>query len=259
MEKINFFKKIYISIIKPKDYYILIRETVIKAILYMMILTLITGIISFIVPAMGYYKFISLMENEINNGFPEFTLKDGILDVKEREPIVISKKNKPTIIIDTSGNTSENVLNKYDKCILILKDRAISKRNRYKIDRATYDFLDGMSLDKKKAQQFIPRLKYVVYLIVFLTPLLIVILNLFLALMISLIGTLINAVLKWPLEYKNIYKISIYSITLPIIIAAILRVTGISISYRYYFYIIIGGVYVMISMTRGLKKMVENT
>ena len=247
MKKINFVKAFFISIFKPGEYYNLIKESLVRAFVYMISITVITGLISFTTPARDYLDFINLIEDEVGNGFPEFTLYNGILDVKEKEPIIIIKAKKPTIIIDTSGETTESKLDEYDKCILILKDKLFYKKSNINIDQATYDFFKWINLDKEKTRELLPKLKMGAYLIEFVTPVLMIVLNLFSAFIISLAGVIINALLRWPLKYRNIYKMSLYSITTGIILGAILRYLNISLLFTNYIYLIIGFVYVFIA------------
>ncbi|MEQ8154184.1 MAG: DUF1189 domain-containing protein [Clostridiaceae bacterium] len=254
----NVLKKVYICAFNPGKYYILIREKLSKAVGYLILLTLVTGIISYIRPAFDYYKFMTLVESEINNDFPEFVLHNGVLDVKEEEPIIITKENKPPIIIDTSGKTSVSVMNNYRECILILRKEVYYKKDGGKIDKASFELLDDMYLDKKKTQESIPMLKNAAFLIIFLAPALNIILNLFLALTVSLAGIMFNCMIQCPLTYKTIYKISIYSLTSSIVLGAILKGSELSISFRYYVFIFLGAVYVIIAIIKGLNKITEN-
>lgn len=244
MKKINFINAVFISIFRPREYYNLIKESLGRAFIYIILLTIITGLISFTTPARDYLDFIKLIENEVGNSFPEFTLQDGILDVKEKEPIIIKKPKKPIIIIDTSGGTTESKLDEYDECILILKDKLFYKKSSINIDQATYDFLNGVNLDKEGTRALLPRLKMGAYLIEFVTPFLMIFLNLFLAFVISLAASIMNALLRWPLKYRNIYKMSLYSITTAIILGSALRFLNITLLFTNYIYLILGCIYV---------------
>lgn len=257
MKKINFFNKIYISLIRPKEYYKLLKESLGRAFQYIIFLTLITGFISFITPTMDFLNFINLVEDELNNGFPEFNLQNGILDVKEKEPIVIKKKNKPIIIIDTSGGTTKEKLDEYKQCILILQDKLYYKKSNINIDEATYDFLNGLNLNKERTRELLPELKLGAYIIEFVTPFLMIFLNLFLAFVISLATSLMNALLRWPLRYRSVYKMSIYATTASVILGAVLRFINISLMYTNYIYIIIGCIYVFTAF-KGVVNSIED-
>lgn len=257
MRKINFFERFYISAIKPKEYYKLLKESLSSTFIYIIILSLLTGFISFITPTLDYLSFINLIEDEITNGFPEFALKEGVLDVKAREPMIIKKAKKPIIIIDTSGSTTKEILDEYDQCILILKDKLFYKKSNINVDEATYDFLKNIDLDKETTKELLPKLRMGAYLIESIAPFLIIILNLFLAFVISLVASLMNALLRWPLKYRDIYKMSVYSVTTAVILGATLRFLNISLIFSNYIYIVIGCLYIFIAF-KGAVNSIED-
>lgn len=253
----SFIKKLYISVTNPKGYRELVSEGVRNGLKYIIILSLLSGLVSFIFPAIDYSEFINIVEEEVNNGFPEFDLIDGKLDVKGDEPKIIERKDRPIVIIDTTGNIKESELNKYEKCILILKNKVYYKKNNYKIDEAQYDFLGNVELNKQKTKELIPKLKLATYLIWIVPSILMVFFNYFIAFIIFLWGILMNAFLKWPLKFREIYCVGLYSITTAILITSLLRILNISFRLNYYLYIVAGCIYGLLAILMMVNNIEE--
>ncbi|GIM29376.1 hypothetical protein CPJCM30710_20420 [Clostridium polyendosporum] len=257
MKNISFFIKIYKSIVKPKSYILFYKLSLRNSLKYLLAITLLLGAISYIRPAYDYYKFLDIIYNNITKDFPEFSFISGTLHIDGNQPLILQRNNK-YILIDTTGNTTESVLSEHESMILVLKDRVYYKKNNYNVDEASFDILQSIDFDKSDLIKYISIFKTGTILIIIVTPILLFIANMFLAFYVSLLGALINSVLKAGIRYKDLYKLSIYSITLPILISCTIRIIDISIPFINHIYIFIGFIYLFIAIKNIILEQTRN-
>lgn len=216
------------------------------------------GAISYIRPAYDYYRFLDIIYNNITKDFPQFRFVKGSLQVDGAQPLVLQRNNK-YILIDTTGNTTEGILSQHESMILVLKDKVYYKKNNYSIDEASFDILQSIDFDKKDLIKYISIFKTATILIIIITPILFFIGNMFLAFYVSLLGTLISSVLKGGIKYKDLYKLSVYSITLPILISCTIRIINIRIPFINQIYIFIGSIYLLIAIKNIILEQMRNS
>ncbi len=108
-----------------KHYENVLRETVGRAVLYLILISLLLGAIGAIEVNYGISEFIKIY----NEGWPNFELKDGELSVDGNMPIVLLEDEDNYFVIDTTNNTSPDVLDSYSEGALILKDKMINKKS----------------------------------------------------------------------------------------------------------------------------------
>jgi len=223
--KLGFFQKVYYSIAGFNYYKYFIKQSKWKAIVYLLLLALILGIISMI-PFVYYFNNIT---NEMATGFsksvPDFTFENGKLDVRGQMPIIISNSGT-TIIIDTSVNTDESILDNYDNALLITSDRMIQKSYANK-QVTDFGLIQGFKIDKKGIETMMPQLslllKIVAAVIIIFGSIFFICFKFISALIISVIGLIINSVTKANLKYVDIFKLSVYSMTLPLLLGTLLN------------------------------------
>ena len=101
--KINFFNKVKYSIFKIEKYPDMAAEGVGRSISYMAILVALLAIILCIGIVYQTHELLQDGINYLKNEFPEFSYKDGILDIETEEAITISEDNSVVgkVIIDS--------------------------------------------------------------------------------------------------------------------------------------------------------------
>ncbi|MFT8314385.1 MAG: DUF1189 domain-containing protein [Clostridium sp.] len=244
-KKLNFFEKLISSVQGIKHYQDVLKETVGKSILYLLLIALLFGFIGAIRGAVDVNNGISELIKIYNTKWPNFELKDGELNVDGNMPMILSQDKDYYVVIDTTNSTNPNVLDSYDKGILILKDKAIEKRNEATTQTIDFKSLQGITLNKSIINNYLPFIKLIIPFIFIGNILRYFLGGLISALFLALFALIINAVLKTNLKYGQLYSISIYALTTPFIIDVIFGIFSIQyFSYYWLFYHAIAFVYV---------------
>lgn len=218
--KIGFFPSIYYSMAGFANYKYLLKHRTGRVVAYLLFITFILGMISLIPAVSDYTNVIDEMTGSYDSKVPDFVFENGRLDVQGEMPIIISDGGA-TVIIDTSGNTDESVLDNYDTGILITADRMIQKN--YANKRVTdFSMLQGFKTDKAAVKKMIPLLKLVAPLILIFGSLFFIAIKFLSALVISLVGLIINASRNTNLRFGEIFRLSAYSMTLPLVLGTLL-------------------------------------
>lgn len=241
--KLGFFHKIYYSMAGFNYYRYFIRQRTGKAVVYLLLLTLIIGIVSLIPVVYNYNNVINEMINGFDKSVPGFTFENGKLDVQGKMPIIIDNAGS-TMIIDTSGQTDESVLDKYDRAILITSDKMIQKNfaNKQVTD---FSILQGFRLDKNSVKRFLPLLKWFATLILIFGSIFFIGIKFLSALVVSIIGLIINGSKKSHLRFADIFKLSAYSLTLPLLLGTLLDLIPVTIPYLWLIFYLIAFVYLL--------------
>ena len=133
--KKGFFRKLWNSIVKIEQYPDMAAEGLGRAFSYMCKIVAILAIVICLGTMYQTYQIIQEGTNYLENQFPEFSYKDGTLDVKTDEKWVISEDDSYVgrTIIDTKTD-QEQTINQYISEIeqagsgmVILKDKVILK------------------------------------------------------------------------------------------------------------------------------------
>ena len=240
-EKMNFLKRLKISITSIRGYKELIKEKLSKAILYSIIFSLIIGVIQ------GVFSFITIsavqktMEKVISSDEFKFTLQDGILNF-ENSPIK-SEEGRNIVYIDTNISLDEketirNIVVHKDTSIAILKDGISWRMNG---EEAEFKFGDVPLVGEinndmlLKSINIIGLAKYVAFFSSIIMTYIIFMIN---ALILSLLGLILNGINRLGLTYEKIFKISIYATTTATIIGIILPIGSIGF--------LISGIYLLL-------------
>lgn len=281
--KKSFFKKIWYSITKIEKYPEMAIEGVGKAVAYLAKLVI---IISVILSAWLTYQTYTELNNGldyIKNEFPSFSYKEGNLNVENnQEPIIFEREDIKKIIIDTQTDSQEEInsyLNSIDKNsggIVVTKDKIIIK-NRVTDGAIQYNYTDifGASGIQEFSKEDVVNLKNntnmsILIVNVFLTLfvygfIMYFITTLSYVLLISVLGFLATTMLKMKMRYTPIFNMSIYAITLSVILNIIYLVvnifTGFVIEYFQVMYIAVATIYliaaIMIMKSEFIKKQAE--
>lgn len=243
-EKLNFLSRLRISVFKVKQYSLFLKDGLNKAIGYILILSIIVGII------LGATQFAVLTTLEksakiiLEQEEFEFEINDGILDFKSSPYKEEAGSN--IVIIDSNKTLNDleglrQIIVHKDRSSVFLKDGIVARTNgmEYKIEYSKVPFLNG-NINNEILLNAIENGKVIKYVIFIAMILITYIVALFNALVISLAGQLSNKMNGSKLKYKDIFKISIYSLTLPMLMKLIIPIGSLSI--------IISAVYVAIAI-----------
>lgn len=282
--KAGFFKKVWYSITKIEKYPNMSAQGFGKAISY---LAKIVAILAIIVSLGMIYQTYGIIEEGVEyleNSFPEFSYKDGILDVSSEGAITISAEDSYVgeTIIDTKTD-DETVKNDYvNKVtnagggIVVLKDE-IRIKNSSVAGVITYSYketIDKMGITEFNKQDVINYIQsgqmVSLYVSVFLTNFIYVFMMFFLdsivsALFLSFFGYFAAWLARIKMRYVAIFNMAVYALTLSTILNMIYLGINIFIPFEMeYFqvmYVTVAAIYlvaaIFILKSEFIKKQME--
>lgn len=280
----NFFTKLWNSITKIEKYPDMAALGVPKAITYIAKLIVIWAIVI----CLGVMYQVSQMLAEgtryLENEFPEFYYKDGIIDVQSEVPIYISENNSilGQTIIDTKTDDDQTI-NKYIReleqtgsGVIVLKDKLIMK-NGSVAGTINYNYkqiLDNVEITEFNKQDVIdyvnsPRISslyFSIFITVFIYAFVIyLITTLANGLFLSVFGYLTTWIAKIRMRYAAIFNMSVYALTLSTILNMIYLAINIFIEFNMeYFqvmYVTVAAIYLVAAIfllkAEFIKKQLE--
>lgn len=218
--KLNFFQKIRYSITDIKAYRTFTKETLGKAFLYLVFFSLIFGAISSIRPIIDFNTGISSFKDSVIKNSPDFTFQDGVLSIKGNMPIV-EKSDSTIVIFDTSGKTAESAIQDYSDAILVTADKIIVKQPG-RTQTIELSSMEGLSFTKADVEKWLPLLKFLSILRIILGISYFFVIKIIGVLILSLIALIVNGINGTKLSYKKLLGLSIYSMTLAMLVGVLL-------------------------------------
>ena len=235
----------FIFSINPKKYVYLNKEKLSKAFLYVLLLSVIIGLVQGVMGAVlisGIEKTTKMIleEDEV-----QFEMKDGVLDFKnsplkeeEGQALLYIHTNKD---IDDLDSLRSITVHK-DTVTVLLRDGFMVKSGSESVTQKYSDLgLDLINFNNDFVISIIEKFDIVKYIII---PIMIVV-NfvqlLMYALFISLMGILSNLISNRKMSYNRVFNLALYSVTLPTIINLIFPIGVYSI--------LIGGIILMFGLS----------
>ncbi|MBX9185860.1 DUF1189 family protein [Clostridium sp. K04] len=235
----------FIFSINPKKYVYLNKEKLSKAFLYVLLLSVIIGIVQGVMGAVlisGIEKTTKMIleEDEV-----QFEMKDGVLDFKN-SPLK-EEEGQALLYIDTNKDIDDldslrSITVHKDTVTVLLRDGFMVKSGSESVTQKYSDLgLDLINFNNDFVISIIEKLDIVKYIII---PIMIVV-NfvqlLMYALFISLMGILSNLISNRKMYYNRVFNLALYSVTLPTIINLIFPIGVYSI--------LIGGIILMFGLS----------
>lgn len=218
-------KNIFLYSLNPKKYVLLIKEKFSKAMLYLALIAVILGAIQSFTVVTLVNTVEKELKNDLTNGTLNFEMKDGNLDFKSSP--YKEEQGQILLLIDTTKSTADaeslrsTVVHKEVSTVLF-KDGLMVRRGSSQSVYKFSDFgLDTADFDNNTIADIIGKYNFVKYLLV---PIIIIfkfVQLLVYALMISFAGVLSKLFNRQNLKYKEVFKLSIFSLTLPILVGLI--------------------------------------
>ncbi len=265
-KKTGFFKSFWYAITNFEKYKEFAFNNSLNVFKYVVILLLLFSIIitfSLVVPiinafnnSMDYFK----------NEFPDLTYSEGKLTVDSEEPIYLEDKDLDAVIVVDTNATEEEKAKYIEEqkvhatSILIFSDELVVKTaalTAYSIYEYT-QLDDSIGVDTFNKQDilnnFTGNQSYKVYISIYLFVFVLILLTytvmLFIDIVIlSILAFIISKIYKVSLRYSNCIKISVYALTLPLLLQLIYvyvnTFTGFTIEYFAIMYDIISYIYVI--------------
>ncbi len=256
--KVNIFTRFYYSITSFARYRLFLRQGVGKAVAYLLLLSFLISLAVFIPAGIQFDRIVDDLIANYDTVIPDFTFANGKLQVNGKMPIILDDGAYP-IVIDTSPDAEDKILPEYDIVILITSDKIIQKNYANK-SISNLSAFQGLELTRDDIAQALPLMKPVGVFMIILFVIGFVCGKFISALIISLIGLIINSALKTSLSFRNIFKISVYSMTLPLLICTAPSLVSIQIPFLWIVFYAIASVYVygaIRSIRKELDKMYD--
>ena len=229
--KMNFFTRIKKAIFKFDEYEKFVTEPVSKAIGYFAKIIIVFSLIITITLTYQMRREIKKVFEIIEKEFPEFAIKDYQLELKDTDSFEYYFEDLNLNIKFTENENNLQNINKENGLMLfknkmVLNFNGFSKEILYR-DAFEQDFSKEKMVAIGKTNELVKLLvssAVVMFLISFIIYFVIVMID---VLTLAILGLIINMFLKTLFKFKDIFKISIYSMTLPLILYLIYMVLNI--------------------------------
>ena len=284
IEKTGFFKKVWNSIVKIEKYPDMAAEGLGRAVIYLSKIVAILAIVFCIGIMYQTYQVLQEGVHYLQNECPEFSYKDGVLDVSTEGKMIISEEDSYVgkTIIDTKVQ-DEKIIDQYIKEIeesgdglIILKDKVILK-NSAVTGSINYNYQEVFSqmgiteftkqtvIDYANSSQIITlyvSIFMTMFIYSFIMYLLTTISN---AVFLSVFGYLATWIARIRMRFLAIFNMSVYALTLSTILNMIYIAVNIFINFNMeYFqvmYISVAAIYlvaaIFILKAEFMKKQAE--
>ena len=219
-KKMGVFTRLKKSVFNFEEYEKFIEEPPQKAFGYFF--KLITIFSVFVTVALTYTLGINvkIIKSALETEFPQFIVENNVLNIEEKEKFEYYFENYDVKLImdETQDNYVEN---EYKNCLIMLKDKLIVK---YSGIMQEIGYNDIGNISNQSIIDFFQTKEWgVIYINVFLIMFLLnfivySIIILLDVITLSILGLIINTLIRTSFKYKDLLKISIYAMTLPIIL-----------------------------------------
>jgi hypothetical protein len=233
-QRLNFFTKLWYSMTKVSKYPHMVKQGVGKAFLYLFLFTLTVGTIHAGITGYHITQMIKGFNELVKQELPAFTLENGELSVKGEMPMILEESESSLFMIDVTGETSPDVLDKYEEGALVLKDRVIMKESTYEVSELSFNEVD-LYLTKEDIVKWLPYFEWLgaaAALFMFFFFFLGKMVN---ALFISVIALIFRAIQKVELSFGGLYSMAIYALTLPVIVDVLLSAFWYGLPWYFYY------------------------
>lgn len=235
----------FIFSINPKKYVYLNKEKLSKAFLYVLLLSVIIGLVQGVMGAVlisGIEKTTKMIleEDEV-----QFEMKDGVLDFKN-SPLK-EEEGQALLYIDTNKDIDDldslrSITVHKDTVTVLLRDGFMVKSGSESVTQKYSDLgLDLINFNNDFVISIIEKLDIVKYIIISIMIVVNFVQLLMYALFISLMGILSNLISNRKMYYNRVFNLALYSVTLPTIINLIFPIGVYSI--------LIGGIILMFGLS----------
>ncbi|MBN2077789.1 MAG: DUF1189 domain-containing protein [Spirochaetes bacterium] len=249
----NFFITAIQAVYRFGNYALLRKIPMGNAFLYLLVFCALFGAIS----SVNLYRNLEVGVGDIQKAFnekaPEFSLTEKGIHVDAKMPFV-TKTEDTIIVIDTSRPISRKVLEGYEKGVLVERNKIIYKRDMIRTEEYNMEALKSFApITKADIARWISYLRYGIPVVIVFYAVFFYVGKIFWALIVSLFGLIVMSIMKMSLEFGDVFKLSIYSLTMPVILETILEVGGISLPYFVVLYLGIALLYLGLGF-REIKK-----
>lgn len=244
----NFFIQMRESVIDFKFYRSIKDNKFSRSFIYLLLLFLIIYSISGTRIFITTRIVIDELVTNLNQNAPEFSLENGEFNFEGKMPYYISSSTDEAFVIDTTGQVTESVLKDVVSGMLITKDKVYVKRNAVETREFSLTELKGINITKADVLEFLPKLSWIVIIFIAFGFIFVLGWKLLNAVILALLGLIANAAFRGRLKFNNLMNISIYALTLPMLIQLAVNLYGYPIPSFGLIYWVISILYVVLAV-----------
>ena len=262
----GFFKRVKTAIVNFEKYKVFADENVSKAMGYFFKIVIMFVIFATLAVSYPISSTVINSVEYLRSDVPDFSIAEGKLTVDSDEPVIITNDEMSLMLALDASINSENVNSffeenkKYENVLLFIEDKLYLKlSNTSGIMVYDYNTLtQTLSTDNISRQQILEyfdntgyaQLFIRIYAVLFIYLLLSYIISTLLDIVIiSVLALLSSKIYKVGLNYKQCFNMSIYALTLPIILNIVYVLlnsfTGFTIQYFQIMYNLISYIYII--------------
>lgn len=239
-KKIGFFKRLKIAVTNFDEYSLFVEEKVSIAIKYLLKIALIFTIILTIAFSIGLINETNKAIQIFKDEFPEFKFENNSLIIEENKKFIKEDElGLFKLIVDSEKESLDEIenVNEYQIVIALLKNGIVMKNSENVEVPITYEQLNqNYNIQDTNKQSIIDFTSseymtktYIIFIAIILLYLFIgYFIKIFIdVLTLSLIGFLLSRIIGVKFKYKSIFNMSVYALTLSIILSLIYLVVNI--------------------------------
>ena len=151
---------------------------------------------------------------------PFYQFKGGQFTMDAQMPYVIASSKDSLYLIDVPGQTRPETLAVYKHGFVLLKDKAVYKKNAVETDVYDYKNLGAFSFTKDDVTRWLPLLKWLLVPIWLGWGVWFLIEKFFNALVVALVGLIARTIIGAKATFAELYKMSLFALTLSFLIFA---------------------------------------
>lgn len=187
-----------------------------KTLTYLLFITSILFLLKIITAFFQFSNVLGDFQKEVIQKVPNFKLENGQFSADIKEPFIYEEQGS-VIIIDPAGEYDESELNTRSEGFYITKDH-MSIKNGIKLERVNFSEFKQFSLSRDSVANFLPKLKILLFIAIIPWYIAFFIRVLFTILIFSIITLIISNMKKNALPYPQLFNITAYAFTLPLIL-----------------------------------------
>lgn len=218
----NIFTRFKYSLISYKYYLNLYKESLSKAILHLVFLSIISTTLLGVTFVLLYNSEEKILLENLELEENSFTYEDGVLDFKNGTATF--EQGETLFLIDTTKSIEDyeelrKIIVHKDTAIALTRDglvvRAMSSENTMKYSEL---FPKSLTLDNKDLEESINKFSYIKYIIIIWIGIISFINKIFYALVIAAFCNIFAVINRNNFRFKDVFKLSAYSLTLTTIL-----------------------------------------
>jgi hypothetical protein len=200
-----------------------------KSVLYIFLVTLIFSTITNFKTIDTFNTEASDIQEALVNSIPNFEFKNGVLSMDSSEPVYY-KHNGEILIIDTVNKTNTSALDSYSDGIYVNSNELIYRQNYttiFTINLTDYSELNFTNTSVEK---------------------LLLLLKIIFPLVLLIVNPIISFVFNLAAGFAIIGPLSFYAMTLPLLLEALLNISGMEIENFYVLFYILSLIYCSLAL-----------